>query len=279
MLSVSRTMEDLTLQDSGITPPKVEEEEKKEQQENEEEEVEEEEEFKPAGIFPFLRLPTELRLRVFSFVMFASYRRRLLLNTGTVGASSKSPPIAPLSERLSLFLVSKQIHAEASYHFYSTQTFRVFPIQDYYKLPTVRFLSPRSRASLSNIELILGSSWTKPPKSWVVNNGLGLEDMHCVHTLKVFIECDPSHPVFEGFRVTKDFYTEFAGDLLHKILERLPSLINVEFDGYPSVGKNGPLMARLLKETKDFEKNITFGPSRRWREEEPKGKDIAVSVI
>lgn len=284
MLSVSRTMENLTLQDLypqvdwGV-PPEAEKEEKKEQQK--EEEGKEEENYEPAGPFPFFQLPSELRLRVYSFVLFAATRRRrrLLRNTGSVGASSKNPPIVPLPERLSLFLVSKQVHAEASDYFFSIQTFRVFPIQDYSRLPTVRSLPPRYRASISNIELILGSSWTKPPKTWIVNNGLGLEEMHRVRTLKVFIECDPSHPVFEGFRISKDFYTEFAGDLLRRILERLPSLRNVEFDGYPSVQRYGALMTRLLQETKDSKKKILFGPERKWREEVVKGEEeTAVGV-
>lgn len=259
----------------GQKEAKAVEEVKKE--EKEEEEEEEEEDHGPKRPFPFFALPSELRLRVYSFVLFAAgRRRRLLRTTGTVGASSKNPPIVPLSERLALFLVSKQVHTEASDYFYSIQTFRVFPIQDYSRLPTVRFLSPRYRASISNIELILGSSWTKPPKSWVVNNGLGLEDMHRVRTLKVFLECDPSHPVFEGFRISKGFYTDFAGDMLRKIIERLPSLTNVEFDGYPSVRRYGALMTRLLQETKTAKKRIIFGPERQWREEEPTNEEKAV---
>lgn len=287
MLSVSHAMESLTLQDLSLEvdgkvereekPIEVQKEEKtagKEVEAEEAEEEEEEEEDLPISPFPFFALPSELRLRVYSFVLFAaSRRRRLLRTTGTVGASSKNPPIVPLPERLALFLVSKQIHTEASDFFYSSQTFRVFPIQDYSRLPTVRHLSPRYRASVSNIELILGSSWTKPPKSWVVNNGLGLEGMLRVRTLKVFLECDPSHPVFEGFRVSKGFYTEFAGEMLRDIIHRLPGLVNVEFDGYPSVRRYGSLMTRLLQETRTARKRIIFGPERQWREEEPANKE------
>lgn len=296
MLSVSHAMESLTLQDLSLeVDGKFEREEKPIEGQKEEKaaggekteaekgqgegegEEEEEDSLLPTSPFPFFALPSELRLRVYSFVLFsASRRRRLLRTTGSVGASAKNPPIVPLQERLALFLVSKQVHTEASHFFYSMQTFRVFPIQDYSRLPTVRFLSPRYRQSISNVELVLGSSWTKPPKSWVVNNGLGLEDMHRVRTLKVFLECDPSHPVFEGFRISKGFYTEFAGDMLHKIIDRLPNLLNVEFDGYPSVRRYGSLMTRLLQETKAAKKRIIFGPQRQWREEGPANEEEAV---
>lgn len=275
MLSVTKTLEDLTLQDlypnfdsKGV--------------DREREKIESR---KPRQPFRFLDLPSELRLRIYSFILFATTHRRWLQQTrttGSVGASSKNPPTAPLPERLSLFLVSKQVHLEASDYYYSIQTFRVFPIQDYSKMPTIRSLPPLYRPSISNIELILGSSWTKPPKSWTVDNSLGLEDMHRVRTLKVFIECDPSHPVFEGFRVSKGFYTNFAGDLLHKILERLPDLKHVEFDGYPSVRRHGALMMRLLQETKVAKKQIVWGPERQWRhdkESESEGEEEQVVEV
>ncbi|CAI7581583.1 unnamed protein product [Penicillium glandicola] len=211
--------------------------------------------------FRFLELPSEIRLHIYHYVLFTPTRKSALKPTGNVGSSAKkSKPLAPSSHRIALFLVSRQIHDEATHYFYSTQTFRVFPVQDFLRMPTIRGLPRRHRSSITTIELIVGSSWTAPPKSWVVNQGLGLQDMALLRTLK----CDPSHPVFEGFRISKDFYTDFCGKLLHDILKRLPGLGQVEFDAWPSVEKSGPLMTRLLTETRDAQKKILWGPDRGW---------------
>ncbi|KAJ5384852.1 hypothetical protein N7517_002763 [Penicillium concentricum] len=215
--------------------------------------------------FPFLHLPSEIRLRIYHYVLFTPTRKSALKPTGNVGSSAKkSKPLAPSSHRIALFRVSRQIHDEATHYFYSTQIFRVFPVQDFLRMPTIRALPRRHRSSITTIELIVGSSWTAPPKSWIVNQGLGLHDMELVRTLKVFVQCDPSQPAFEGFRKSKDYYTDFCGKLLHQILERLPGLVQVEFDAWPSVEKNGPLMTRLLTETRDAQKNVLWGPDRGW---------------
>ena len=70
--------------------------------------------------------------------------------------------------------------------------------------------------------------------------------MVAVRTLKVFVECDPSHDIFKGFRIGKNFFTEFAAELLEGIILRLPALDSVEYDGWPSVMREGPLMKRLI---------------------------------
>lgn len=231
--------------------------------------------------FRFVDLPSEIRLRIYSFVLFTPRRRRALRTTGSVGTSSKNKPVAPASERISLFLVSRRLHDEATHFFYSAQTFRLFPIQDYSRLPTVRALPQRYLPSITTIELILGSSWTAPPRSWSVNRGLGLEDMARARTLKVFVQCDPSHPVFEGFRVSQDYYTHFAGELMQQILARLPNLVQVEFDGYPSVQKRGALMTRLLEETRAASKKILWGPERGWSKlsDDEVGEDVNELVV
>lgn len=167
--------------------------------------------------------------------------------------------------------------------FYSSQIFRLFPVQDFSRRPTVRALPRRHRPSVTTIELILGNSWTAPPRSWIVNQGLGLRDMALTRTLKIFIECDPSQPIFEGFRVSKEYYTEFAGNLMRQILERLPALVQVEFDGYPSVRKTGDLMVRLLQETQMANKKVLWGPERGWTDTEdnyvPEAEDPADAAI
>ena len=97
------------------------------------------------------------------------------------------------------------------------------------------------------LELRLGPGWSNPPRSWQVDDGLGLEEMEAVRTVKVFVECDPSHDMFDGFRIDRDFFTGFSGGLLQDVLQRLPSLKWVELDGWPSVKREGPLVKRLLE--------------------------------
>lgn len=218
----------------------------------------------PCSLFRFFDLPSEIRLRIYHLVLFTPRKRNTARTNGNAGSSSKGKLLAPVSHRISLFLTSRRMHDEATHYFYAVQTFRIFPIQDYHRMPTIRALSPRYRAMLSTVELILGSSWTAPPKSWTVNKGLGLQDMTTVRMLKVFIQCDPSHPAFEGFRVSREYYTHFAGNLLRQILQSLPSVVQVEFDGWPSVDKHGPLMNRLLLEARTAQKKIHWGPERGW---------------
>ena len=79
---------------------------------------------------------------------------------------------------------------------------------------------------------------------------LGLEEMEAVRTVKVFVECDPSHEIFNGFRIDRDFFTGFSGSLLEHVLRRLPSVLQVELDGWPSVKREGPLVKRLLEVTR-----------------------------
>lgn len=77
--------------------------------------------------------------------------------------------------------------------------------------------------------------------------GLGLEEMEAVRTVRVFVECDPSHEVFDGFRIDREFFTGFSGGLLEGVLGRLPAVGRVELDGWPSVKREGPLVKRLLE--------------------------------
>lgn len=223
--------------------------------------------------FPrFFDLPSEIRLNVYHFVLFTPTKKTAKRNAGTVGASAKRAKlIAPATQRIALFLVSKRVHEEASHFFYSSQIFRVFYIQDFSRRPTLRGIPPCYRPLITTIELILGNSWTAPPKSWAVDDKMGLPEMTLLHTLRVFVECDPSQPIFEGFRVSKEYYTEFSGRLIKEILDRLPALRFVEFDAYPSVKRDGSLMTRLMKEALAANKKIIWGPERGWTDDDDVG--------
>lgn len=216
--------------------------------------------------FRFFDLPSEIRLQIYGFVLWSTGRKDSARPSGNVGSSSKNKPLAPLSHRLALFLACRRLHDEAAALFYSVQTFRVFPIQDYSRQPTLASLGISYRSMIGKIELILGSSWTAPPKSWRVTNRLGLTQMTGVRVFKIFIQCDPSHPWFEGFRISNDYYTGFCGGLVHQILEQLPNVGHVEFDAWPSVQKNGALMRRLLSEVRTAGKKIYWGPERGWND-------------
>lgn len=74
--------------------------------------------------------------------------------------------------------------------------------------------------------------------------------MRNVRTVTVFVEIDPSHDVFKGFRIGKNFFTDFAAHLLEEIIQRLPGLAQIVFDAWPSVKQEGSLMKRLVEVAK-----------------------------
>ncbi|KAF2815721.1 uncharacterized protein BDZ99DRAFT_457691 [Mytilinidion resinicola] len=207
--------------------------------------------------FRFFDLPAELRLKILD---------RVLVLPQTVDLEPDNYRyVAP---RLRLFLVSHRMHVEAAECFFGSNTFRVFPIHGRFfhtKKPLLVRLSPRYRALIKTIELRLGPGWTKPPKCWVVDARLGLEQMTKGRLLKIFAECDPaSDEIFEGFRAGQDFYTFFCKDLVQNVLEQIPSVVEVQFDAYPSVTKGSPLMQALINEGKARNKRISYGPARGW---------------
>ena len=163
------------------------------------------------------------------------------------------------------------MHEEAYPIFYGGHTFRIFPTHGRFfgnrVIPLVARLSPRYRAALLSLELRLGPGWSNPPTSWRVDDRLGLEEMTAVRSLKVFVQCDPSHDVFKGFRVGKAFFTDFAGVILGDIIYRLPVLEEIQFDAWSSVSKDAPLMTRLLIEARSNSKRIAWGPERGWDNE------------
>ncbi|KAI9837913.1 MAG: hypothetical protein M1838_004712 [Thelocarpon superellum] len=212
-----------------------------------------------AQAFRFLDLPAELRNRI--------YRMHLVCDPVVLDLDPQNP--RTIGPRLRLLRTCRQVHREASRVFYGDNTFRIFPLHRRFfnsKRPLLMRLNSRHRATIVCLELRVGPGWAKPPKSWALEASLGLHDMVSVRRLKIFCECDPSHPIFTGFRVGKDYYTSFCGLLVQQVIAQVPSIEEVQFDAYPSVSREGPLMTRLLYEAKVARKTITWGPLRGWEE-------------
>ncbi|KAL8708357.1 MAG: hypothetical protein Q9220_006737 [cf. Caloplaca sp. 1 TL-2023] len=213
--------------------------------------------------FPFFALPLELRSRILSYLLCPNSHLTIDLDPSNHHTSHP---------RLSLFLVSKQFGYESYHIFYSHHTFRIFQTHDRFlsgseqnKMePLLARLPSHYRNVLVSLELRLGPRWTNPPKAWVVSDRLGLEECVSVRTLRVFVQVDPSSPIFKGFRLSLDFFTDFSGELLREIIKRLPVLETVEFDAYPSVDREGKLMTRLLEETRRAGKKVGWGKEREW---------------
>lgn len=51
------------------------------------------------------------------------------------------------------------------------------------------------------------------------------------------------------------------------ILSQVPSIVEVQFDGYPSVQRDGGMMTALLEVVGRYNKLVSWGPERGWREE------------
>lgn len=192
--------------------------------------------------FRFFDLPFELRYSIFTIIFKVDH---------VIDIDRQYADIRPL---LRSFTVSKKFHQEAYATFFSINEFRIFPtnplVQSKKFKPIISLFSPRYRAALRKLELRLGGFWTQPPKCWKVTDDLGLEDAISMHTLNVFVECDPSQDIFRGFRIAKNFYTDFAGEMLRDVLYCLPALNEIRFDKYPSVTHGGSLVIRLLEEAK-----------------------------
>ena len=201
----------------------------------------------------FLALPSELRNRIYYLVLFSKpeYRRKNGKRRST---------------RLSILLANKRIHNEATYILYTRHSFRIFALQDFTPKPSISDLPPRYQKLVTNLELTLGSSWTNPPEGWKVTRALAkcLAGLDAVQTLRIFIELDPSHPVFARYRISLNFYTDFCGELLNDILGAMPQLKFIELDGNPSVQKNGPLVTRLFEEADAKGKIVKWGRERDW---------------
>jgi hypothetical protein len=221
--------------------------------------------FKPNGTFPFLSLPTELRYKIINLVLFDCADP---LNPSN-GQDDVFQELLPSCKTISLLLANKAIHAEASHILYSSTSFRLFALQDFLSLPTPPELAPHYRSHITRLSLILGSSWTSPPKHWRVGKGLArcLSRLKLVRMLRVFVQLDPSIPMFEKHRVSYGFYTDFCGGLLADVLKAMPWIETVEVAGYRHVDPQGPLVSRLAREVEEKGRVVRWDRACGWLEE------------
>ncbi|KAH7001099.1 hypothetical protein EDB80DRAFT_84756 [Ilyonectria destructans] len=219
----------------------------------------------PATPFHFLSLPSEIRIDIYTY--FFQDNDPFLDSVLDLG-----PDVSKrVHKKLGLMRVCKQIYEEASYLFYSTHTFRVFPIHPgkYFKTkkPLLARMKQHQRRHITSLQLRLGPGWSAPPRGWVINPALGLQDCTDVEVLKVFVQCDPSDPVYTGFRQPDGFYERFCRELLTDILEELPSVQIVEFDGFTGVRKCGGMMTTLIDAAIKSQRLIGWGPKRGWTDD------------
>ncbi|UNI22970.1 hypothetical protein JDV02_008812 [Purpureocillium takamizusanense] len=221
----------------------------------------------PKKPFPFLSLPSELRVKVYQH-FFA----------GTDPVLDLSPDnYKRIHKHLGLLRVCRLIRAEATHFFYSTRSFRLFPTYPgrYFKSkrPLLARLKPGLRECITTLELRLGPGWNAPPRGWVVNDALGLKDCVSVRKLSVFVECDPSDGFYKGFRRSEGFYEGFSRQLLGSVIDALPHLAVIEFDGFSGVKKSGAMMHGLLDVAAQSGHLIRWGPEHGWtdadEDEEP----------
>lgn len=246
-----------------------------EYQSEQDDDVEEKPVVKRKAPFRFLDLPAEVRVMVYR-LLFATCPDVIDLDPGN---------FRDIHRKQAIFYVCKQLYNEASHHFYSTKTFRIFPCYPgrFFKTkkPLLARMSPRCRASLTQLELRLGPGFANPPRGWVVNDALGLKDMTSVRVLKIMVQIDTSNPIFKGFRAKgekEEFYENFSKSLLDQILEAVPSIEEVQIDAYPSVLKDGAMITALLSIARaKHNKKITWGPERGWDKE--KTTDILDSLL
>ena len=187
--------------------------------------------------------------------------------------------------RLTVFLVSRRMHEEAYQIFYGGQAVRLFP-HPYHgkffntKKPLIQRLPVKYREAITCIELFAGPGWHKPPKCHNVLPALGLADCTNLRTIKIWVDCDPTDSVFNGFRgpnATEDTYVWFCCDLLQGIFEQVPSMETVEIDHDMRVKLDSPLTEALKSKAKEWNKRFTWGPQRTRIEEAEKRKRVEMS--
>ncbi|RSL51526.1 hypothetical protein CEP54_011376 [Fusarium duplospermum] len=227
----------------------------------------------PRTPFHFLSLPAEVRIQIYTY----------FFNDVDTVLDLGPHNYKQVHKKLGLMRVCRQVHEEATFAFYSTRTFRLFPTFPgrYFKSkkPLLARLKPRQRQCITSLELRLGPGWNAPPKGWVVNPALGLSDCVDVQRLKVFVEIDPSDNAIRGFRRSDGFYEGFSVNLLTDVLEGLPSVDTVEFDGWSSVKQSGDMMQGLMEAVTRFGCAIEWGPERGWTDAIEDDQDIPATAV
>lgn len=200
-----------------------------------------------SSAFAFFALPYELRLQVLENILRVD--RTIDIDFNASGITS-------------MFLVSKRFHEEAAEVFFSRNTFRLLPTHSKAAAkraqPLVKSFPAKYRKHVTRLELRLGPFWTAPPACWRVS-GLGCKDLVKVRRLHVFVECDPSIPLYRGYRKSETFYTDFCSKILVGILKRMPALEQIHFDGYSAVSPTGPLVQRMVEATQNAGKAVSWG--------------------
>jgi len=223
--------------------------------------------------FPFLDLPSELRVTIYT-MHFA--------DAGDV-VDLEPENYKRIHKKLAILRTCRAIYMEASHVFYSTRAFRVFPTHGRHiktKKPLLARLKPHQRNYITSLELRLGPHWSKPPRSWIVNDALKLGECVNVRKLTVFVECDPSDGIFNGFRRFDGFYEGFSCNLLIDVLKEMPLVDRIYFDAFPSVKKSGAMMRGLLEVVASRGIKICWGPEKGWtdHDDEPKGAGLYSST-
>lgn len=101
-----------------------------------------------------------------------------------------------------------------------------------------------------------------------MNPALGLQECLNVRQLTVFVECDPSDGIFNGFRRSEEFYAGFSKNLLTEVLAEMPYLDRVYFDAWSSVKKTGPMMRTLCDVAASQGLKVCWGPERGWTDQD-----------
>ncbi|KAF1818206.1 uncharacterized protein K489DRAFT_292257, partial [Dissoconium aciculare CBS 342.82] len=203
--------------------------------------------------FRFLDLPAELRLRIYDELLHVS----------------KPIDLDPLNyhqiaPRLRLFLTCRQIHHEAHHVFYR-QPVRLYPTHGRFfhtKRALLERLPAQYRREITTLDLRLGPGWSAPPRNQHTRAELGLADCANLRRLRVFIEIDPSERTFDGFRgknATEDTYLRFCLGLLDGVFAQCPGLHEVEFDAYPAVGRDAPLLTGLVARVAECGRRVAWG--------------------